>query len=139
MERVGTLGLLVLAVFGCYHATVDTGLPRSNRTIEKHWASSWIGGLVPPETVETAERCPDGVAKVETKQTFLNQVVGVITLGIYTPMYIEVTCAARGVTEDGNPPAVQVRPEATDEQKREALMEAAALSETRGGAVLVRF
>ena len=63
MERVGTLGLLVLAVSGCYHATVDTG--------EKHWASSWIGGLVPPETVETAERCPDGVAKVETKQTFL--------------------------------------------------------------------
>ena len=93
LQKVGVLGLLVLAVSGCYHATVETGLPPSNQTLEKHWASGWIGGLVPPSAVETAERCPDGVAKVETKLSFLNQVVAVITLGIYTPMYIEVCMA----------------------------------------------
>ncbi len=139
MEKVGTLGVLLLAVSGCYHATLETGLPPSNQTIEKHWASGWIGGLVPPSAVETAEKCPDGVAKVETKLSFLNQLVAGITLGIYTPMYIEVTCAARGSMQDGDPASVQVQPGATGEQKREALREAAALSEARGGAVLVRF
>ena len=139
LQKVGTVGLLLLAASGCYHGTVETGLPPSNQTIEKHWASSWIGGLVPPSAVETAEKCPDGVAKVETKLSFLNQLVGAITLGIYTPMYIEVTCAARGAMQDGDPPSLQVQSGATDEQKREALREAAVLSEARGGAVLVSF
>ena len=87
MDRV-TLGLLVLVVSSCFHATVETGLPPSNRTVEKHWASSWIGGLVPPETVETAERCPDGVAKVETKQSLLNQqwVLGPPPFAFETPI-----------------------------------------------------
>jgi Bor protein len=49
---------------------------------------------VPPSTVSTAEKCPKGVAKVETQHTFLNQLVGALTLEIYTPMQIRVTCAA---------------------------------------------
>ncbi len=139
LRRVGIPGLLVLALSGCYNATVETGLPPSNQTIEKPWASGWILGLVPPPVVETAERCPDGVAKVETKLSFLNLLVRVITVGIYTPMHIEVTCAERGTRQEGDPPTVQVRPGATDEQKREAVQEAAALSVTRGRAVLVAF
>jgi hypothetical protein len=67
--------------------------------LEQSFASSWIYGLVPPKTVETASRCPDGVAKVETQHTFVNQLVGFLTLGIYTPMHIRVTCAqATGAT-----------------------------------------
>jgi hypothetical protein len=77
----------------CWHATFETGLTPSTVVIDKAWASSWIYGLVPPKTVETASRCPDGVAKVETELTFLNQVVHILTLGIYTPMRIRVTCA----------------------------------------------
>lgn len=49
--------------------------------------------LLPPSMVSTAERCPNGVAKVETQQSFVNQLVGFLTLGIYTPMQIKVTCA----------------------------------------------
>ena len=49
---------------------------------------------MPPETVSTQERCPNGVAKVETQHRFVNQLVGLLTLGIYTPMQIKVTCAA---------------------------------------------
>ena len=64
--------------------------------------------------------------------------MAVITLGIYTPMYIEVTCAERAGRDD-DPPVVQVKPGATDEQKRKAVEEEAALSVTRGGAVLVSF
>jgi hypothetical protein len=88
----------MVALLGCYHATIDTGVAPSNRVIEKKWASGWIFGLVPPSTVATAAQCPTGVAKVETKLSFLNQLVSALTLSIYTPMAIRVTCAEGVVT-----------------------------------------
>jgi hypothetical protein len=83
----------LIAVLGCYHATVETGLTPSNQTVEKSFAAGWIAGLVPPSTVETASKCPNGVAKVETRLSFVNQLVAWLTAYIYTPMSIKVTCA----------------------------------------------
>ena len=85
---------MLLTLSACYHATVQTGLAPGAQTIEEKWASGWIFGLVPPPTVETMQGCPAGVARVETQQSFTNQLVSFITLGIYTPMEIIVTCAA---------------------------------------------
>ena len=84
---------LAVALFGCYHATIDTGAKPSTLTVEKHWASGWIFGLVPPSTVETAAKCPSGVSRVETQLSFVNMLVSFLTLSIYTPMDIRVTCA----------------------------------------------
>ncbi len=84
---------------GCYHATITTGATPSSVTIDHKWASSWIYGLVPPATVETAQQCPAGVARVETRLSFLNQLVGLLTIGIYTPMDIRVTCAEEAPME----------------------------------------
>ena len=93
-HSVRTLSLVpLIAVAGCYHATVETGATPSTVVIDKSFASSWIYGLVPPETVSTSSKCPNGPAKIETQHTFVNQLVGVLTLGIYTPMQIRVTCA----------------------------------------------
>ena len=91
--RTITLVAALTALGACFHATIDTGLTPSTRVLEQKWASSWIYGLVPPKTVETASKCPDGIAKVETQLSFLNRVVHILTLGIYTPMDIRVTCA----------------------------------------------
>ena len=88
------LGALILTT-GCYNARIQTGLPPSNTVIKKNFASCWIYGLVPPSTVETAAMCPNGVAIVETKLSFLNSLVGGLTFGIYTPISIEVTCAEK--------------------------------------------
>jgi putative copper export protein len=86
----------LLACAGCYHATVETGAAPSTEVIHQTFASSWVYGLVPPKTVAAESRCPSGVSKVETQHSFVNQLVGFLTLGIYTPMEIEVTCAAAG-------------------------------------------
>lgn len=94
-------GFVIAASLGCYRATVDTGLTPSDRVVRKESASAWLGGLVGPEKVEAQKQCPDGVAQVKTEQSLLNQVVGYVTLGIYTPMTIQVTCARPGV---GSPP-----------------------------------
>lgn len=101
MRKLAFLAVVLVAFSGCYHATVETGLAPGNQTLERRWAHGWIAGLVPPSTVETMERCPDGVARVETKLSFLNQLVGALTLSIYTPMSIVVTCAA-GEEEDSD-------------------------------------
>lgn len=96
-----------IALTGCYHATVETGATPSTVVVDKSFASSWIYGLVPPSTVSTSAQCPDGPARVETKLSFVNQLVGFLTLGIYTPMQIKVTCAApaSGTSASTPPPA----------------------------------
>ena len=94
MRRVLGAVLIILSA-GCYHATVETGAPASNETVTKAWASGWIFGLVPPSTVETVSKCPNGVSKVETQLSFVNQLVSFLTLYIYTPMSIKATCSAR--------------------------------------------
>lgn len=88
------LAVATFALTGCYHATIDTGLEPSARVYEKSFASSWVYGLVPPDLVEAGAECPNGISRVETQLTFVNQLVGFLTLGIYTPMSIKVTCAA---------------------------------------------
>ena len=93
-RRYAALSLTVLATAACSHATIETGAKPSDTVIDKEWASSWVYGLVPPSTVETAAKCPNGVARVETQISFLNGLVALLTFAIYTPMSIKVTCAA---------------------------------------------
>ena len=92
------LAFCMIAITGCYTATIETGLPASNIKIEENWAMCFAAGLIPPKTVETAAKCPHGVAKVMTQLSFPNQLVGALTLGIYTPMTIQVTCARASET-----------------------------------------
>ena len=95
MQLRTCLGALVaLFASGCYHASVETGRAPGSQRIEQGWAGSYFGGLIGPSTVEARSACPHGVSKVETKHSFLNGLVGGLTLAVYTPMSIEVTCAA---------------------------------------------
>lgn len=132
------LAPLFLAV--CYHATIETGRPLSPEVLEKPFASSWIYGLVPPSPLSTAARCSNGVAKVETKLSFVNQLVGFLTLGIYTPMSIKVTCAGAGAAL--LPPdaaEIRVTNPADESEVRQALQSAADLAVRSDHAVFVRF
>ena len=138
-SRLGTLLAVVVVLSGCYHATIETGLPPGNQTLEKPWASSWIYGLVPPQTVETASRCPNGVARVETQQSFVNGLVGLITFGIYTPMTIVVTCAGPDPMDDADQKAVSIRLDANIEEKQHAFHDAAMLAARHGVPVLLKF
>jgi hypothetical protein len=89
----GSTSAAVLFMAACFHATIQTGATPGAQVIDQEWASGWIFGLVPPKTVEAASQCPNGVATVETQHTFLNMLVSFLTIDIYTPMSIKVTCA----------------------------------------------
>lgn len=98
MRRAALLALagMFTLTAGCYKATIETGLPASTTIVQNEWASSWIGGLVPPATVNVASQCPNGVSQVQTQHSFLNMLAHLVTFGVYSPMTITVTCAASG-------------------------------------------
>ncbi len=102
IRRTLLLAVTSLTFTACYHATVETGLAPGMQTLEDKWATGWIYGLVPPSTVDTMERCPAGVARVETQLSFANQLVSFLTIGIYTPMEIVVTCADNREEEESS-------------------------------------
>ena len=132
--------VLLVAALGCYHATVETGLTPSSQTVEKSFAAGWIAGLVPPSTVQTASRCPNGAAKIETHLSFVNQLVAWLTLYIYTPMSIKVTCAeSRRALVSPTGPRIDVGTNPTDEQVKDAISRAAALSFRGGVPVYIEF
>lgn len=116
---------------GCYHAVVETGRTPSGQTVEKPWANSFLYGLVPPATVETASKCPNGVAKVETQMSFLNMLASTLTGGLYTPMDVRVQCAAAG--------AAMAAPKAGAGELERALNWAAVESARTGEPAFVRF
>ena len=80
------LGMFILA--GCYHATIDTGLAPGSKTVTM-WKHSFIAGLVPLEVVEAQSECENGVARVETQQSFANGLVSVLT---FSTKYTTVKC-----------------------------------------------
>src|SRR5437588_8864936 len=137
LELVAAAGVFLLA--GCYHATIETGLSPSNQVIEKGFASGWIAGLVPPSPVSTMSKCPNGVSKVETQLSFVNQLVAWLTLDIYTPMSIKVTCATGGRAEAPGSPEIKIGDGATQEQIIDAFQRAGDLSVESGQPVYVRF
>ena len=129
-----------LVLFGCYHATVETGLKPSTEMVEKSFAACWIYGLVPPNTVATAAKCPNGVAKVETQLSFVNQLVGFLTLGIYTPMEIKVTCAEKSSASlQYNSPDIVLHDGATGEDIIQAFVKAADMAVTSQRPVYVEY
>jgi len=48
--------------------------------------------------VAAESECESGVAKVETQHSFVNGLVNVLTSGIYTPLTVTVTCAAKDMS-----------------------------------------
>lgn len=92
-SRVASL-LLVAVLAGCYHQIVQTGRPPSPVVVRHAWTATWLWGLVPAEEIDVTSQCQNGVATVETQQSFMNGVVGLVTLGIYDPRDVKITCAS---------------------------------------------
>lgn len=81
---------------GCYHQVVATGLSAGTGRVDRPWTSTWIFGLVEAKPIDVRSLCPSGVAFVESKFTVGNWFGSLITLGIWTPRNVSVTCASGG-------------------------------------------
>ena len=84
---------LALLITGCAQQTftVQNKPAAVTETITHHFFVSGIG----QKTVDAAKICggAENVVKTETQQTFVNGLLGFITLGIYTPLEARVYCS----------------------------------------------
>ena len=87
-------------------ALLITGCAQQTFTVQKQTGSSSTKGNHHPsflrfwnwgrsKTVDAAKICggAENVVKTETQQTFVNGLLGFITLGIYTPLEARVYCS----------------------------------------------
>lgn len=140
MKKLTRFSVLIPALLSaaCYHAIVETGRTAEDTSITRHFQPSFVYGLVPPQPVNVAGQCPNGIARVETQHTFVEGLVAAITVGIFTPMTISVTCATRGTALAPGARMIDVRAGGT-ETPSAAISRAAALSAAMGKAIYVRY
>jgi hypothetical protein len=138
VARAVTLAAVFLVASACYHQVVRTGKAPGTTVIEKSWTPTWIFGLVPATPIDVTQQCRSGVAIVETQQTVPNILVGIVTLGIYTPVSVKVTCASGSASLPGAP-TFHVAQRASQTEVDAVFAAAAAESQRTGQAVVVRF
>lgn len=90
-------GALLLSASGCYKATFykNPGVVKGEE--HERWTDFFVFGTVGSEQVNVKEFCPTGdVAQVRTGGNVGTGLIGALTIGIYTPRKVYVTCAANG-------------------------------------------
>jgi len=80
---------------GCYKATLmDANVPRHAVVEEQtRWESYYMWGLVGSPQEDTREICGATPARVRQDAGFGEWIVGTLTLGIYSPRRLVVSCA----------------------------------------------
>ena len=94
MKKMLLATALALLITGCTQQTFtvqNKPAAVAPETITHHFFVSGIG----KKTVDAAKICggAENVVKTETQQTFVNGLLGFITLGIYTPLEARVYCS----------------------------------------------
>ena len=87
------LGLFLFV--GC--ATVDMGRPLSDKTMtikSKGWGVWFMSHSMASEVIQAENQCKNGIAKIETRQSFGSFLGTILTLGLYNSVVVTVTCAA---------------------------------------------
>ena len=109
---------LGLVLSGCFQQIVNTGRTPGTTVVEKSWTATWLWGLVPATPIDVTQNCPGGIATVEIKQSFKNGLVGALTLGIFTPRDVTVTCATGSARGSGMPEFIVARFASQDEKDK---------------------
>ena len=86
---------LALLITGCTNRRLLFKTNRCSSTKGNHHPSFLRFWNWAEETVDAAKICggAENVVKTETQQTFVNGLLGFITLGIYTPLEVRVYCS----------------------------------------------
>ena len=87
---------LALLITGCAQQTFTVqNKPAAVAPKETITHYFFVSGIGQKKTVDAAKICggAENVVKTETQQTFVNGLLGFITLGIYTPLEARVYCS----------------------------------------------
>jgi len=112
---------------GCWHTVISTDLPPSTEVYHEGFRPAFIYGLVPAQ-LDASKYCGGRRwARIETQQTPVDWIVAAVTWGIFTPMDVRVTCAARGAMTTPTDASVLRVARGADEKKRSEMLTLAAM------------
>jgi len=83
---------------GCYKATfVEDPSAAKREPTHEEWSNHYVFGLVGDKEYDTRQWCPDGVSMARTGGNVGTSALTIVTLGIYAPRKVYVTCAGSQV------------------------------------------
>lgn len=86
---IGALSLCALC--GCHATFRDPSVPAGQ--LHTRWSNFYVGGLVGHDRIDIRDYCPSGrVHEVETAENAATLGLTVVTLGIYAPRRVYITC-----------------------------------------------
>jgi hypothetical protein len=135
--RLVALVVVCLAASGCFRQVVQTGRTPGPIVIDMPWTNSFFWGLVAPAPIDVSAQCQSGLATVVTEQSFMNGLVSLLTLGIYSPRHVTITCATGSALRPGLT-EIHVADASIETQQR-ALTQAIDESNRLGQPVVLRF
>ena len=92
--RKATLALAATLMFAgaCNKVTyVNPQVPRGG-AVHSETGHFFIFGLVGEKTIPVYQMCPNGVAQIQSKASFLDLVLTLITINLYSPRSYEIEC-----------------------------------------------
>ena len=93
--------LILVAAFalcGCWRMTVSNGRPVGQTPIEydNKWHSGVVYGLAELSgPYDLSKICPQGWSRIHTETPFVQGLVQSLTLHLYNPQGVTITCAGR--------------------------------------------
>ena len=135
--RLAALAAAVLLGSGCYRQVVQTGRTPSQTVIDNPWVHTFLWGLVAAKPIDVTSQCRSGIATVVTEQTFMNGLGSVLTLGIWGPRHVTITCATGSALGSG---AIEVfAADRSPAARSDAVARAIETSAVTGAVVVLRF
>lgn len=94
IKKLCLIAAMTFALAACSTQTFNMGRTGSAMPKTDNMQTFFVYGLGQNQTINAAEVCggANKVAKVESKMTFLNGLLGGLTFGIYTPRQAMVYC-----------------------------------------------
>lgn len=139
LRRWAPFVALAATTMGCFHQTVQTGRTAGTTVIDKPFVNTWVFGLVAAPDIDVTKECPNGVAIVETEQSFVNGLVAALTLGIYTPQHAKITCAASRSAALPSAPEMRLPAGASAAERTQLMEQAIETAIEQDTPVVVRF
>ena len=95
MKKVLLTAAFAVLLSGCAQQTFNLGQGVATKPKEVTTHHFFVSGIGQHKTIDAAKVCggADKVVRVETQQTFVNGLLGLVTFGIYTPREARVYCA----------------------------------------------
>jgi hypothetical protein len=92
VRRLALAAALAVTLGGCHNVRYDTGRPPSDRVVNVP-VNFFLWGLVGEKTVDLDAACPEGAASWVNRATAIDALLDVLTVGIWSPRTVSITCA----------------------------------------------